>query len=124
MTFVFWYQAYKAQGLSRDTLPYKLPFGLYRAYAAIFLGCLVMLFLGWDSFVPWDTQSFITPYFGVPFALIVFFSYKHVKGTERVRPSQADLYSGKTEIDFECKHWEVGGLEEVEKARLAQMNVL
>ena len=38
-----------------------------------------------------------------------------------VNPHDADLFSGKAEIDAECRHWEDGGIEEVEKARLANM---
>lgn len=123
VVYVYWVRACDAQGFNRDTLSYKVPYGLYRAYAGITLGCIVMLFLGWDAFVPWDTQNFITSYFGVPFALLVFFVYKYVKGTKMVDPAKADIYSGKIEIDLECKHWEDGGLEENEKERLAQMNI-
>jgi amino acid transporter len=82
-----------------------------------------MIFLGFDTFVPWDTQGFITSYFGLPFALVVFVGYKYTKGTRFVSSSAADLYSGKIEIDNECRHWEEGGIEENETQRLAQMNI-
>jgi amino acid transporter len=31
------------------------------------------------------------------------------------------LWSGKAEVDAECRHWEEGGIAENEKARLAQL---
>lgn len=124
VTYVFWYKACKAQGLDRNTLSYKVRYGLIRAYVAIALGCIIMFFLGFDTFVPWDVQGFITSYFGIPFAVIVFFGYKWTKRTKFVRPEDADLYSGKIEIDHECRHWEEGGIEEVERQRRAQMTVM
>lgn len=38
-----------------------------------------------------------------------------------VKPAEADLHSGMAEINAECRQWEEGGLEETEKARLAEM---
>ena len=124
ITFIGWYNACKAQGLNRDTLPYKAPYAPYTAYFAIFLGCVVMIFIGFDVFVPWSTEGFITSYFGLAYALVVFTFWKVYKKTKFVSSKTADLYSGKAEIDEECKHWEDGGLIENEKRRLAQMNVI
>lgn len=122
VVYVCWVRACNAQGFDRTRLPYKVPYGTSRAYAGIALGCIVMIFLGWDAFVPWDTQNFVTSYFGIPFAIIVYFAYKYVMGTKIVDPATADIYSGKLEIDLECKHWEDGGFAENEKKRLAKMN--
>jgi len=122
--FIGWYNACKAQGLDRDTLPYKAPFAPYTAYFAIFIACLAMLFIGFDVFVPWDTQGFVTSYFGLAFGIVMFIFWKVFKGTKFVNAKTADLYSGKAEIDRECRHWEEGGLEENEKKRLAEMNVV
>ena len=44
------------------------------------------------------------------------------EGRGVVNPKNADLITGKAEIDEECRQWEEGGIEEVEKARLAEMN--
>lgn len=122
VTFIGWYNACKAQGLNRDTLPYKSPFAPYTAYFAISIGCIVMLFIGFDVFVPWSTEGFVTSYFGLGYAVVVFVFWKLFKRTKFVSAKTADLYSGKAEIDEECKHWEEGGLEENERKRLAEMN--
>ncbi|OQV09565.1 hypothetical protein CLAIMM_13672 [Cladophialophora immunda] len=112
-----------AQGVDRNTLPYKAPFAPYTAYMAIVVGCVVMLFIGFDCFVPWSTQGFITNYFGLAYGIFMYFFWKVIKRTKFVDPKTCDIWSGKAEIDEECKIWEEGGFEEVEKARLAQMNI-
>jgi yeast amino acid transporter len=121
-TFLGWYRALKAQNISRDTLPYKAPFAPFTAWLAIFIGVVVMIFIGFDSFVPWSTQGFVTNYFGLAYAVFMFFSWKIIKKTKFVDPAMADIWSGKAEIDEECNEWEDGGFEQVEEARLAQMN--
>ena len=50
--------------------------------------------------------------------------WKVLKRTKFVRSADVDLVTGKRETDEECAHWEDGGMEENEKQRLAQMNVV
>ncbi|ETI20678.1 hypothetical protein G647_07020 [Cladophialophora carrionii CBS 160.54] len=123
-TYIGWYRALKAQGIDRNSLPYKAPFAPYTAWLAIGIGCVVMLFIGFDCFVPWSTQGFVTSYFGLAYGVSMFVFWKVVKRTKWVDPKTCDIWSGKAEIDEECKEWEDGGFEEVEKARLAQMNIV
>lgn len=123
-TFLCWYRALKAQGIDRNTLPYKAPLAPYSAWFGIGIGCLVMLFIGFDVFVPWSTEGFVTSYFGLGFGVFMFFLWKVVKRTKFTKPETCDIYSGKAEIDAECAKWEEGGLEEKERERLAQMNVI
>jgi amino acid transporter len=123
-TFLGWYYATKAQGLDRNTLPYKAPFAPYSAYLAIAIGCLVMFFIGFDCFVPFSVQGFITSYFGAVFAAAAFIFWKLFKGTKFTKAAERDLYSGKAEIDEECRHWEEGGMENVQREKLANMGIV
>ncbi|GAB7364911.1 hypothetical protein MBLNU230_g5702t1 [Neophaeotheca triangularis] len=127
ITFLGWYNACKAQGLSRkkgeSTLPYISPLAPYTAYWAIGFGIMLMLTIGFDVFVPWDTQGFITSYFGLAFGVVMYFIWKVIKRTKIVPSTEADIVSGKAEIDAECRVWEEGGIMENEKARLQQMPV-
>jgi yeast amino acid transporter len=127
-TFLFtwtrWYAACKAQGLDRNTLPYRVPFAPYTAWMAIGIGCVTMLFLGFDVFVPWSTQGFVTTYFGLAFGFVMFVFWKLYKKTKWVRPEEADIYTGKLEIDDECKQWESPEAISAEHERLASMNVV
>jgi len=121
-TFLGWYYATKAQGLDRDKLPYKAPWAPYTAYLALTIGCLVMFFLGFDCFVPFSVEGFVTSYFGAAYAFVVFLIWKFWKGTKFVKFAEADLVSGKAEIDQECRIWEDGGLQEARRTELAEMN--
>lgn len=123
LIFVGWYRALKAQGIARtrDNLYYIAPLNPYAAYFGLLLGCLAMIFIGFDSFVPWSTQGFITSYFCLPYTAILFVFWKVWKRTKFVKPAEADLVSGKKEADEECRHWEEGGIQENYKRELAQM---
>jgi amino acid transporter len=106
ITFVGWYRALKAQGVSRDTLPWKAPFMPYFAYWAIATGMIVILFSGWNTFKPFDKQGFVTSYFGVAFAAFMYTSWKILKRSKSITPADADLVTGKAEVDAECRHWD------------------
>lgn len=118
-----WYEACKAQGLDRNALPYRVPFAPYTAWIGIGIGCTCMLFIGFDVFVPWDTQGFITYYFGLAFGLAAFVFWKVYKKTKWVVAHNADIYSGKAEIDEECTQWESPEAIARERARLAELNI-
>lgn len=126
LTFLGWYRALKMQKISRKKgetfLPYVSPLAPYSSWFAIGFGALLVLFIGFDNFVPWSTQGFITSYFGAAFSIVMFVFWKVLKRTKFVTSADADLISGKREVDHECEHWEVGGIEENEKRRLAQMS--
>ncbi|KAJ5218651.1 uncharacterized protein N7498_000750 [Penicillium cinerascens] len=72
-------------------------------------------------FKPFDVQGFVTSYFGLAFWAVMFVFWKVYHRTKFVISTEADLYSGKAEVDEECKFWEDGGWEERRKAELMQM---
>lgn len=121
VVFVGWYRARVAQGLEASTLPYVAPLVPYWPYFALTLGCVTLLFIGFDSFVPFSVQGFVTSYFCLPYTAALFLGWKYWKGTTLVKPIEADLITGKAEVDAECRHWEEGGIEENWKQRLAEM---
>ncbi|KAL1597168.1 hypothetical protein SLS60_008750 [Paraconiothyrium brasiliense] len=122
--YLGWYRALKAQNFDRKNLPYYCNFAPYTAWFGLIFGCLIILFLGFDSFSPFSIQSFITTYFGIAWAVFMFTLWKVVKKTKFADPATVDIYHGKAEIDAECAIWESGGLEENEKQRLAELNVV
>lgn len=115
-----WRRALVAQNVPTSQLPWKAFFPTWWCYYGIAFGTLIYVFLGFTSWKPFDYQSFITSYFAGPWALILFVLWAVIKRTHFVKPVDADIFSGKAEIDQECRHWEEG--EDDEKARLAQMN--
>lgn len=124
VAFIGFYRARVAQQLDPTTLPYRAPWAPYSAYFALVLGVLALIFVGYNTFVPFDPRSFITAYFGLAFGIIMYFAWKLIKRTSLVNPLEADLISGKKEVDDECRHWEEGGLEEVEQERLSHMSFM
>lgn len=110
---MFWLRALKAQGISRKKgqteLPYIAPLAPWSAICRITVGCLVILFIGFDSFVPWSTRGFVTAHFGLALAFVTFAGWKVFRHTRFVKAQACDLVSGKKEIDEECRVWEEGG---------------
>jgi yeast amino acid transporter len=124
LVFIGWYRARKAQNFDTSQLTYIAPLTPWCAYFALLLGCLAILFIGFDVFQPWNTQSFITSYFCIPYSFVLYFGWKVIKGTKLVNPAEADLVSGKKEIDAECAIWEDGGIKENYIKALAEMSFL
>lgn len=124
-TFIGWYRGRMAQpgAVPLSTLPYIAPLTPWSAYFACGLGCFTLLFIGFDIFVPFDYQGFITDYFAVAFGPFMFVLWKVIKRTKFVSAAEADLLGGKEQCDEECRIWEDGGVEEVERERLKNMNV-
>ncbi|KAK4629082.1 Proline-specific permease [Fulvia fulva] len=111
VTWIGWDRALKAQGVSRDRLHWNGPLMPHAAYVGVVTGLVVLFFIGFDVFVPFNIQGFITSYFGIAFAGAVFLLWKILKRSKFVKPSEADLWSGKAEVDAECSIWKVEGEE-------------
>ncbi|KAL3467708.1 amino acid permease/ SLC12A domain-containing protein [Aspergillus heterothallicus] len=120
--FLAWYRALRAQGIDRATLPWAAPLMPYWAILALIVGSAVTLFNGFTVFSPWSTQGFITSYFAIGFFIVMFAFWKIWHKTSFVSPAEADLISGKAEIDAECRIWEDGGFKERRRAELAEMH--
>lgn len=120
VVFLAWYRAVEAQKID---LPWKAPapFRPYGAILSVTIGCLIALFNGYDAFDPFDKHGFVTSYFGIAFAALMYFGYKIWWRTKLVDPRSADLVSGKAEVDAECRIWEEGGVIEKRKLELAAM---
>ena len=100
-TYIQFYKALKAQGISRDSLPHK---GWLQPYAAWygFTGCFIMTFVGgYQVFLPgnWDLPTFFFSYTMVFLFPILFVGHKLVRKTKWVRPVDADLRKDLDEIE-------------------------
>ena len=82
----------KAQFLSRDLMPFRsalLPWG---AYLALFVTVMVIIFQGFDAFVPtFVADKFVTKYIGIAVYIVNFLAWKMFKKTKPVRPKDMDL---------------------------------
>lgn len=94
-------QALKAQGISRDSLPYKgscQPLGSW--FVLVSTG-IILLFKGFDTFLPFTPALFITSYLPIPLFFIFWLGYKLRYRTRVIPSSKVDLITGKREIDEE-----------------------
>jgi amino acid transporter len=94
-------KALKVQGYSRDDLPYKAPFQPWGAYFALTTTAIITFFKGYDTFIPFKTDSFVTAYIAVPTFIAFWAGYKYTFKTKVIPLDQVDLISGKREIDEE-----------------------
>ena len=100
ITHIRFIGARRRQGVADEVLPYKAPLGRIGSYGAFLFTCLVTFFKGFTAFVPaWDYKSFITGYLGVPLFFFLYVGYRIINKTRVIPPDQADLFTGKAEID-------------------------
>jgi len=93
ITLIRFRSGLKAQGLTRDMLPYSNPFQPFLAWYSLIWVILIILFADWSVFLKgnWDHAAFITNYFPIPVFIILYFGYKFWKGTKIVPPSEMDF---------------------------------
>ncbi|KAJ8700204.1 amino acid transporter [Pleurotus ostreatus] len=94
-------QALKAQGISRDTLPYKAPFQPWGSWFALVVTGIITLFKGFDTFLPFTTDTFITSYIAVPTFFVLWLGYKLIYKTTVIPSEHVDLVSGLQQINDE-----------------------
>jgi amino acid transporter len=91
-------RALKAQGISAKDLPYTALGQPWGSYYALFLSCMVILFSGYDAFIPhFKVDQFILKYLGVVIFVINTVIWKLWKGTKKVTAAGMDLQTGRRE---------------------------
>ncbi|KAH8731197.1 amino acid permease/ SLC12A domain-containing protein [Phaeosphaeriaceae sp. PMI808] len=100
-TFLRFYKACQAQGLDRNSLPYK---GMLQPYAAWYglVATFIMTFVGgYTVFLKgkWDVTSFLFSYLMVFVFPVLFVGWKLIKKTKFHKPHEIDLVTDLTEIE-------------------------
>ncbi|RAL02271.1 putative amino acid permease [Aspergillus ibericus CBS 121593] len=97
LCYIRFYQAMKAQGVSRDTIPWKSPFQPYTAWVGFIGSTIITLVAGFPVFLKgnWSTADFFASYVGIPIFIVPIILWKVFKRTEFVRLSNMDLWSGR-----------------------------
>lgn len=90
-----------AQGISRDTLPYKAPFQPYGAWIALISTGIIAFFKGFDAFMPFQSDVFVTAYIGFPVFVLLGVAWKLKHRDSKVDYETMDFLTGKREIDEE-----------------------
>ncbi|KAL4974025.1 cytochrome P450 [Aspergillus desertorum] len=106
LTYIHFYRALQAQGISRNTLPYKGKFQPYTSYIAVGGTAILTLFLGFDMFVDmpndWDITYFFLDYAMLVFYAVLFVAWKVGKRTRWLQAGQVDLGLGGAREEIEA----------------------
>lgn len=94
-------KALKAQGMSRDDLPYKAPLNPWGSWFAMIITSIILFFKGYDTFMPFKVDTFITAYIAIPVFAILWLGYKLFHKTKVIPSEQVDLISGLQQINEE-----------------------
>lgn len=102
VTYVCFFYGLKAQGISRDSLPFK---AWYQPYLAIFGGTMsfIMIFVSsYTTFLPgaWTIQSFLFTYLMIFVNIVIFVGFKLIKRTKWKKLHEIDLVSGLREVEL------------------------
>lgn len=107
VTHICFIRARRAQHVPDSALAFRAPFGIVGSYVALAFCILIALTKSYDVFThnpkwgSFDYKSFITAYLGIPLYLMLIVGYKVFARSKRVRPHEADLWTGKEEVDRE-----------------------
>ncbi|KAK7467124.1 amino acid transporter [Stygiomarasmius scandens] len=92
-------RALKAQGISRDSLPFKAPLQPFGSWFALIATAIITFFKGFDTFIPFTTDTFITSYIAIPTFIILYTGYKLYYRTTKIAPENVDLVTGLQAIE-------------------------
>ncbi|PGH14658.1 hypothetical protein AJ80_05839 [Polytolypa hystricis UAMH7299] len=94
-------KALEARNVSRDSLPYKAPIQPYLAWYGLFFNCLIIITQGFTAFLPWSTSGFFISYVSLMLFVVLYAGHKLFYRTKFVNPADADLDTGRLEVDAE-----------------------
>ncbi|KAI1805611.1 amino acid permease/ SLC12A domain-containing protein [Daldinia bambusicola] len=101
LTYIFFYNATKAQGIDRRSLPYYGYFQPYCGYIGLAWMIIIEGTFGYSVFLPghWDVGNFFAFYTMAIVAFCTYFGWKIYRRTRFVSPAEADLVWEKPAID-------------------------
>ncbi|KAK7219133.1 hypothetical protein V2G26_007136 [Clonostachys chloroleuca] len=99
VTHIAFRQALKAQGIMITDLPYVGAFQPYGSYFALLISCLVIVFNGYDAFIPhFKPDVFILRYIGSIIFVVNIVWWKVAKKTKRNDSASVDLVTDRREF--------------------------
>ncbi|KAK3081581.1 hypothetical protein LTS18_005189 [Coniosporium uncinatum] len=101
ITYLFFYRACKAQGLDRNTLPYKGWGQPYVNYYGLVFAFIIVIIQGYTVFLPgsFAVGTFFTYYTMIFVCILLYGGWKLIKRTKVVPALEADLIWEKEVID-------------------------
>ncbi|KAF2994550.1 hypothetical protein E8E14_001410 [Neopestalotiopsis sp. 37M] len=98
LSYIQFTRGMKAQGISRELMPYRGPLQPYGSYFALMLTVLITFFNGYTAFIPKFTAStFVTSYIGIMIYILNIVFWKYFRKTQAVGLHEMDLHTGRIE---------------------------
>jgi amino acid permease len=99
--YIRFHAAMKAQGVSRDTLPWKAPLQPYAAWVGFIGSTIITLIAGFPVFLKgnWNTSDFVASYVGIPIFIVPILAWKLWHNT-KVSTSKNSEHSGTSTDSF------------------------
>ncbi|KAJ5977884.1 hypothetical protein N7501_001226 [Penicillium viridicatum] len=103
-------RAWKKQGHSLDELAFRSQPGVIGSWIGFIFNCLVLVAQFWVGFAPIGyaemtaqelVYNFFSVYLAAPVVLVSYVGYKLVYKTKFIRPSEADLVTGRRDLDVQ-----------------------
>ncbi|KAI1630166.1 putative amino acid permease [Exophiala viscosa] len=97
LCYIRFHAALKAQGVSRETLPWKSALQPYTAWYGFVGAGVLALVTGFPVFLKgnWSAKTFVANYISIPIFIIPIIVWKVIHRTEFARASTIDLWSGR-----------------------------
>ncbi|KAL8900326.1 MAG: hypothetical protein Q9207_005753 [Kuettlingeria erythrocarpa] len=105
IAYIRFHAALKAQGVDRRTLHFRSPFQPYTAWFSLIFFAIITVFNGFYVFGPFDVNSFVTAYVGIPIYFALYAFWKIFKRTKWIPSDEADIFTGKAALDAADAHW-------------------
>ncbi|KAK5660819.1 hypothetical protein OQA88_12188 [Cercophora sp. LCS_1] len=99
LSFLGFMRAMKAQGVSRDDMPYRSPWQPYTAIYGLVLNIIVALTQGFTCFMPWKVADFFAAYISLFLFIIIYIVHKVVTRSPLANPREVDLVRGRLSYD-------------------------
>ncbi|KAB8068757.1 amino acid permease/ SLC12A domain-containing protein [Aspergillus leporis] len=95
--YIRFYAGMKAQGIPRETLPWKAPLQPYAAWVGFIGSTIITLVAGFPVFLKgnWSSSDFVASYIGIPIFIAPIIGWKLFHRTKFIRASNIDLWSGR-----------------------------
>ncbi|CCL98194.1 uncharacterized protein FIBRA_00188 [Fibroporia radiculosa] len=100
ITYIRFRKGLEAQGISRESLPYRAPFQPFAAYYSAILCFTVCFFSGFSVFLKggWNTGTFVTNYLPMIMFPVLYLGKRFWCGIRLVRPEDMDFKTGLSEV--------------------------
>lgn len=93
VVYLRFFYGMKAQGISRDELPWKGPLQPYLAWVSLGMFIILLLTGGYTTFLRghWSTETFVSSYIDIPLFFILYFGYKLTQKTKIIGLREMDI---------------------------------